>query len=45
MSGFGVTSAEYIKAIDALPYGKRLPDAFYLLDLGDDWGIQSLPAS
>jgi len=27
-----VTSAEYRQALDALPYGKRLPGAVYLLE-------------
>ena len=38
----GVTSAEYRQAMDALPYGKRLPGAVYLLDPGDDPGIPPL---
>lgn len=37
-----MTSAEYRQALDALPYGKRLPGAVYLLDPGDDPGIPSL---
>lgn len=37
-----VTSAEYRQAIDALPYGKRLPGAVYLLDPGEDFSIPSL---
>jgi hypothetical protein len=37
-----VTSAEYRQALDALPYGKRLPGAIYLLDPGDDSAIPSL---
>jgi DNA phosphorothioation-associated putative methyltransferase len=37
-----VTTAEYRQALDALPYGKRLPSAVYLLDLGDDLRIPSL---
>ena len=37
-----MTSAEYRQAIDALPYGKRLPGAVYLLDPGDDASIPSL---
>lgn len=31
-----MTAAEYRQAIDALPYGKRLPGALYLVDPGDD---------
>ena len=30
-----MTSAEYRAALDALPYGKRLPGAIYLLEPGD----------
>jgi DNA phosphorothioation-associated putative methyltransferase len=37
-----MTSAEYRQAIDALPYGKRLPGAVYLLDPGEDARIPSL---
>lgn len=37
-----VTSAEYRQAIDALPYGKRLPGAVYLLDPGEDSVVPSL---
>ncbi len=37
-----MTSAEYRQAIDALPYGKRLPGAVYLADPGDDSRIPSL---
>jgi DNA phosphorothioation-associated putative methyltransferase len=37
-----VTSAEYRQALDALPYGKRLPGAVYLLDPGDDARVPSL---
>jgi len=37
-----VTSAEYRQAIDALPYGKRLPGAVYLVDPGDNQDIPSL---
>jgi hypothetical protein len=37
-----VTAAEYRQAIDALPYGKRLPGAVYLLDPGDSPEIPSL---
>ena len=37
-----VTAAEYRQALDALPYGKRLPGAMYLLDPGDDPRIPSL---
>lgn len=37
-----MTSAEYRLALDALPYGKRLPGAVYLLDPGDDARIPSL---
>lgn len=31
-----MTAAEYRQALDALPYGKRLPGAVYLIDPGDD---------
>jgi DNA phosphorothioation-associated putative methyltransferase len=37
-----VTAAEYRQALDALPYGKRLPGAVYLIDPGDDPRIPSL---
>ena len=37
-----MTSAEYRQAIDALPYGKRLPGAVYLIDPGEDSRIPSL---
>lgn len=37
-----MTSAEYHQALDALPYGKRLPGAVYLLDPEDDPGIPPL---
>jgi DNA phosphorothioation-associated putative methyltransferase len=37
-----VTSAEYRQAIDALPFGKRLPGAVYLIDPGEDLRIPSL---
>jgi DNA phosphorothioation-associated putative methyltransferase len=37
-----MTAAEYRQAIDALPYGKRLPGAVYLLDPGEDSSIPSL---
>ncbi len=37
-----MTSAEYRQAIDALPYGKRLPAAVYLLDPGEDSAVPSL---
>lgn len=37
-----MTSAEYRQALDALPYGKRLPGAVYLLDPGDDARVPSL---
>jgi DNA phosphorothioation-associated putative methyltransferase len=37
-----MTSADYRQALDALPYGKRLPGAVYLLDPGDDQRIPSL---
>lgn len=37
-----MTKTEYNKALDALPYGKRLPGALYLLDPGDD---SRIPAS
>ena len=37
-----VTTSEYRLAIDALPYGKRLPGAVYLLDPGDSPKIPSL---
>jgi hypothetical protein len=37
-----MTTTEYREALDALPYGKRLPGAVYLLDPGDDSAIPSL---
>jgi hypothetical protein len=37
-----VTTSEYRLALDALPYGKRLPGAVYLLDPGDSPEIPSL---
>jgi len=37
-----VTSAEYRQAMDALPFGKRLPGAVYLIDPGEDSRIPSL---
>jgi len=37
-----VTAAEYRQALDALPFGKRLPGAVYLIDPGDDPRIPSL---
>lgn len=37
-----MTAAEYRQALDALPYGKRLPGAVYLIDPGDDPRIPSL---
>ena len=37
-----MTSAEYRQAIDALPFGKRLPGAVYLIDPGEDLRIPSL---
>ena len=37
-----MTSAEYRQALGALPYGKRLPSALYLVDPGDDASIPSL---
>lgn len=37
-----MTSEEYRQAIDALPYGKRLPGAVYLLDPGEDSVVSSL---
>ena len=37
-----MTSAEYRQALDALPYGKRLPGAVYLIDPGDDPSIPPL---
>ena len=37
-----MNAAEYRQALDALPYGKRLPGAVYLLDPGDEPGIPSL---
>jgi DNA phosphorothioation-associated putative methyltransferase len=39
---FFVTSAEYRHAIDALPYGKRLPGAVYILDPGEESAVPSL---
>ena len=37
-----MNAAEYRQAVDALPYGKRLPGAVYLIDPGDDPGISPL---
>ncbi|MCX6880200.1 MAG: DNA phosphorothioation-associated putative methyltransferase [Verrucomicrobia bacterium] len=37
-----MTAAEYRQAVEALPYGKRLPGAVYLLDPGNDPVIPSL---
>jgi DNA phosphorothioation-associated putative methyltransferase len=37
-----MTAAEYRQALDALPYGKRLPGALYLIDPGDDSRIPPL---
>lgn len=37
-----MTAAEYRQALDALPYGKRLPGAVYLVDPGEDTRIPSL---
>lgn len=37
-----MTAAEYRQALDALPYGKRLPGAVYLIDPGEDSRIPSL---
>jgi DNA phosphorothioation-associated putative methyltransferase len=37
-----VTAAEYRHALDALPFGKRLPGAVYLIDPGNDSRIPSL---
>ena len=37
-----MTAAEYRQALDALPYGKRLPGAVYVVDPGDETGIPSL---
>ncbi len=37
-----MTATEYREAIDALPFGKRLPGAVYFIDPGDDPRISSL---
>ena len=37
-----MTAAEYRLALDALPFGKRLPGAVYLFDPGEDSRIPSL---
>lgn len=37
-----MTATEYRQSLDALPYGKRLPGAVYLIDPGDDPRIPSL---
>jgi len=37
-----VTAAEYRQAVDSLPYGKRLPDALYLIDPVDGPRIPAL---
>jgi hypothetical protein len=34
-----MTSIEYRQSLDALPFGKRLPGAVYLIDPGDDQRI------
>jgi DNA phosphorothioation-associated putative methyltransferase len=39
---FTVKVAEYNEAINALPFGKRLPGAVYLIDPGDDARISAL---
>lgn len=37
-----MNAAEYRQALNALPFGKRLPGAVYLLDPGDDSRVPSL---
>ena len=37
-----MTSTEYHESLDALPFGKRLPGAGYLVDPGADLRIPSL---
>ena len=37
-----MTATEYREALDALPFGKRLPGAVYLIDLHDDPRIPSI---
>ncbi len=37
-----MTAAEYRQAIDALPFGKRLPGAVYIMDPGDAPTLPSL---
>ncbi len=37
-----VNAAAYRQALDALPYGKRLPGAVYFMDPGEDAAIPSL---
>ncbi len=37
-----MTADEYRQALDALPFGKRLPGAVYLIDPGDDARIPAL---
>lgn len=37
-----MTATAYHQALEALPFGKRLPGAIYLLDPGDDPRIPSL---
>jgi len=40
-TGVIMTTAEYRHALDALPFGKRLPGAVYLVDPGEDLRIPS----
>ncbi len=37
-----MNATEYRQALDALPFGKRLPGAVYLIDPGDDQRVPSL---
>ena len=37
-----MNTSEYRQTLDTLPYGKRLPGAVYLIDLGEDLAVPSL---
>lgn len=37
-----MNATEYRQSLDALPFGKRLPGAVYVIDPGDDPRISSL---
>jgi DNA phosphorothioation-associated putative methyltransferase len=42
LNSFTVKAAEYSQALNALPFGKRLPGAVYLIDPGDDPRVSAL---